>query len=171
VEVRHRRRVARRRGLKACCLIGSAIRVALRTRCGPAIRGNGAVVRLGANGAVYKEWCRSLGALPFPNAGQWLGSTPAGCEVCRAKPAETRAPPWITVFPHQLLTEIPSCEAEHTAARPTLRREESSCQLGAVHTRGEAEVGGRQSSLPRSIVTHCGHSPERNPAVQRRPVT
>ena len=34
-------------------------------------------------GAVYKEWCRSLGALPFPNAGQWLGSTPAGCEVCR----------------------------------------------------------------------------------------
>ena len=34
-------------------------------------------------GAVYKEWCRSLGALPFPNAGKWLGSTPAGCEVCR----------------------------------------------------------------------------------------
>src|SRR4029077_4661357 len=30
-----------------------------------------------------KEWCRSLGALPFPNAGKWLGSTPAGCEVCR----------------------------------------------------------------------------------------
>ena len=32
------------------------------------------------------------------------------------KPAETRAPPWITVFPHRLLTEIPSCEAEHMAA-------------------------------------------------------
>ena len=30
-----------------------------------------------------QEWCRSLGALPFPNAGKWLGSTPAGCEVCR----------------------------------------------------------------------------------------
>ena len=29
------------------------------------------------------RWCRSLGALPFPNAGKWLGSTPAGCEVCR----------------------------------------------------------------------------------------
>ncbi len=27
-------------------------------------------------GAVYKEWCRSLGALPSPNAGQWSGSTP-----------------------------------------------------------------------------------------------
>jgi hypothetical protein len=49
---------------------------------------------------------------PFPNAGQWLGSTPAGCEVCR-KPAETRAPPWITVSPYQLLTETPSCEAGH----------------------------------------------------------
>ncbi len=34
-------------------------------------------------GAVYKEWCRCLGALPVPNAGQWLGSTPAGCEVFR----------------------------------------------------------------------------------------
>ena len=34
-------------------------------------------------GAVYKEWCRCLRALPVPNAGQWLGSTPAGCEVCR----------------------------------------------------------------------------------------
>jgi len=27
-----------------------------------------------------------------------------------------RAPPWITVCPHQLLTEIPSCEAEYMAA-------------------------------------------------------
>jgi len=27
-----------------------------------------------------------------------------------------RAPPWITVFPHQLLTEIPSCEAGYMAA-------------------------------------------------------
>ena len=35
----------------------------------------------------------------------------------------------------------PHLKAEHTAARPTLRREESSCQLGAVHTRGEAELG------------------------------
>jgi hypothetical protein len=29
------------------------------------------------------------------------------------KPAETRAPPWITVSPYQLLTETPSCEAGH----------------------------------------------------------
>ena len=27
-----------------------------------------------------------------------------------------RAPPWITVIPHQLLTEIPSCEAGYMAA-------------------------------------------------------
>jgi len=26
--------------------------------------------------------------------------------------------------------------------RPTLRREESPCQLGAVHTRGEADIDG-----------------------------
>jgi hypothetical protein len=117
VEVRHRRRVARRRGPKACCLIGSAIRVALRTRCGPVIRGNGAVVRLGANGAVYKEWCRSLGALPFPNAGQWLGSTPAGCEVCRAS-LQKRELRLGSPSSHinKLLTEIPSCEAGHMTA-------------------------------------------------------
>jgi hypothetical protein len=66
-------------------------------------------------GAVYKEWCRSLGALPFPNAGKWLGSTPAGCEVA-GKPAEMGAPPWITDCPPQLLTEMPSCEAGHMIA-------------------------------------------------------
>jgi hypothetical protein len=32
------------------------------------------------------------------------------------KLAEMRAPPWITDCPHQLLTEMPSCEAEHMAA-------------------------------------------------------
>ena len=32
------------------------------------------------------------------------------------KPAEMRAPPWVTISPHLLLTEIPSCEAEHMAA-------------------------------------------------------
>src|SRR5271167_2841054 len=32
------------------------------------------------------------------------------------KPAEMRAPPWITVCPHQLLTETPSCEAGHVTA-------------------------------------------------------
>ena len=55
--------------------------------------------------------------------------------------------------------------------RPSLRREDSPCQLGAVHTwpiatnfplkpdvsfRCEAEVGGRHSSLPRSIMTLSG---------------
>ena len=60
------------------------------------------------------------------------GSTPAGCEVCRAKPAETRAPPWITVFPHQLLTEIPSCEAEYMAAPERFAdKSDSSCTAGA----------------------------------------
>src|SRR5204863_2008666 len=42
--------------------------------------------------AVYTEWCRSLGALPVPNTGQWLGSTPAGCEVCRGSPAGNESP-------------------------------------------------------------------------------
>jgi hypothetical protein len=32
------------------------------------------------------------------------------------KPAEMRAPPWITVRQRSLLTETPSCEAEHMAA-------------------------------------------------------
>ena len=36
---------------------------------------------------------------PVPNAGQWLGSIPAGCEVCRESPAETRAPPWTKTEP------------------------------------------------------------------------
>ena len=53
---------------------------------------------------------------PVPNAGQWLGSIPAGCEVCRGKPAEVRAPPWIAVCPNQYLTEKPSCEAGHKTA-------------------------------------------------------
>src|SRR5712691_1026001 len=37
------------------------------------------------------------------------------------KPAEMRAPPWITIRPHQLLTEIPSCEAGYRCARPTFQ--------------------------------------------------
>ena len=73
-------------------------------------------------GAVYKEWCRSLGALPFPNAGQWLGSTPAGCEVCR-EACRNESSALDTICPHQLLTEIPSCEAGHmTAPFPGINR-------------------------------------------------
>ena len=66
-----------RRSIQTCCLVGSA----LRKHRSPAIRGNVAVIRHGATGAVYTEWCRSLWSSPVPNAGQWLGSTPAGCEV------------------------------------------------------------------------------------------
>ena len=29
---------------------------------------------------------------PVPNAGEWLGSTPAGCEVWRGSPAENESP-------------------------------------------------------------------------------
>src|SRR5215475_11639126 len=64
--------------------------------------------------AVYTEWCRSLGALPVPNAGQWLGSTPAGCEVCRGSPAENESPTLDRDLLNQPLTE--------------------NCQSGAVHT-------------------------------------
>src|SRR5262249_23906097 len=82
--------------------------------------------------AVYTEWCRSLGALPVPNAGQWLGSTPAGCEVCRGSPAENESPPWIAIYLNQPLTEKPSCEAGHmTASDFCAARCIFSCQAGA----------------------------------------
>ena len=59
--------------LKACCLIGSAIRLALRTQCGPAIRGNAAVVRHGAAAPSTKSGACSLELSRSPNAGKWLG--------------------------------------------------------------------------------------------------
>src|SRR4029077_12083788 len=120
-------------------IVGSAIRLALRTQCGPAIRGNGAVVRHGVaapstkSGAVLLELSRSRmresGWDQLPPDVRFAG-----------KSAEMRALPWITDCPHQLLTEMPSCEAEHTAARPTLRREESSCQLGGCVAEPAASV-------------------------------
>src|SRR5271157_6260576 len=69
------------------------------------------------------------------------------------KPAEMRAPPWITDCPHQLLTEIPSCEAEHMAAptnaafvRKSLANSEPSIH-GTLRTsrdvRVESVIGGR----------------------------
>src|SRR5579863_2121655 len=135
VEVRHRRCSARRRGLKTCHLIGSANPACAATQSSPAIRGNVTVVRHGAtvpstkSGAVLLELSRSRmrdsGWDQLPPDVRFAG-----------KPAETRVPPWITICPHQLLTEIPSCEAEHMAA-PTnaaLVKKESPCQLGAVHT-------------------------------------
>ena len=63
VAVRHRRCGARRCNPKACCLIGSAVRSALRTRSSPPIQGNVAVVRHGAtapftqSGAVLELSC------------------------------------------------------------------------------------------------------------------
>jgi len=51
------------------------------------------------------------------------------------KPAEMRAPPWITACPHQLLTEIPSCEAVYMAAPERFaEKSDSSCTAGTVHT-------------------------------------
>src|SRR5262249_32634325 len=73
--------------------------------------------------AVYTEWCRSLGALPVPNAGQWLGSTPAGCEVCRGSPAENESP--------TLDRDLP---------KSALDGEEKPCHLGPVHTWHKAEI-------------------------------
>src|ERR1700731_1345053 len=53
------------------------------------------------------------------------------------KPAEMRAPPWITDCPHQLLTEMPSCEAGYIDARPpTVSSSKSSCYARPDHTSG-----------------------------------
>jgi hypothetical protein len=76
---------------------------------------NGAVVRHGVtapstkSGAVLLELSRSRlresGWDQLPPDVRFAG-----------KPAEMRAPPWITDCPHELLTEMLSCEAEHIAA-------------------------------------------------------
>src|SRR5262245_8223212 len=71
------------------------------------IRGNVAVVRHGATAPSTQSGARSLGALPVPNAGQWLGSTPAGCEVCRGSPAENESPTLDRDLLNQPLTEKP----------------------------------------------------------------
>ena len=39
---------------------------------------------VGPNCPVFTEWCRPPWGSPVPNAGQWSGYSPAGCEVCRA---------------------------------------------------------------------------------------
>jgi hypothetical protein len=53
-------------------------------------------------GAVYAEWCRSLGALPS-QCGTVVGIDSRRMRGLQGKPAETRAPPWITVCPFQLI--------------------------------------------------------------------
>src|SRR5271169_6304056 len=51
--------------------------------------------------------------------------------------AEMRAPPWITDCPHQLLTEMPSCEAGYIDARPlTANSTKFSCNARPDHTFG-----------------------------------
>src|SRR6476620_3730599 len=78
-----------------------------------AIRGNVAVVRHGAtapsiqSGAVLLELSRPR----MRDSGR--DQLPPDVRFAE-KPAEMRAPPWITVRQHSLLTEAPSCEAEHT---------------------------------------------------------
>src|SRR3954468_12939883 len=60
---------------------------------GMSIQGGVAVVRPGAkapsNRVVSPYW-----SSPVPNAGSWCGYSPAGCEVCRERPAVSRAQPW-----------------------------------------------------------------------------
>jgi hypothetical protein len=99
------------------------------------IRGNVAVVRHGAYSAVYTEWCRSLGALPVPNAGQWLDQLPPDVRFAGEALQKMRVPPWIAIYLNQLLTEKPSCEAGHmTASDLCAARSKISCQAGAIHT-------------------------------------
>jgi hypothetical protein len=70
-----------------------------------------------------------LGALPVPNAGQWLEIDSTGCEACRGSLQKREPRPWIAINPNQHLTEKPSCKAEHMAApRPSCKREENPCQ-------------------------------------------
>jgi hypothetical protein len=38
---------------------------------------------VGPDCPVFTEWCRPPWGSPVPNAGQWSGYSPAGCEVCR----------------------------------------------------------------------------------------
>jgi len=84
-----------------------------------AIRGNVAVVRHGAtapsikSGAVLLELSRprmrDSGRDQLPPDVRFAG-----------KPAEMRAPPWITVRQHSLLTEAPSCEAGNRRVRTVM---------------------------------------------------
>ena len=66
------------------------------------IQGGVAVVRPGAkapsNRVVSPYW-----SSPVPNAGSWCGYPPAGCEVCRERPAVTRAQPWTKTEPRHAI--------------------------------------------------------------------
>jgi hypothetical protein len=70
-----------RRRLKACCLIGSAIRVALRPQSSPCDARERRRCSAWRCGAVYYRVVPFSWSSSVPNAGQWSGSTPAGCEV------------------------------------------------------------------------------------------
>src|SRR5580700_6261977 len=95
------------------------------TQCGPAIRGNGAVVRHGATapstktGAVLLELSRSRmrdsGWDQLPPDVRFAG-----------KPAEMRAPPWITDCPHQLLTENMAAPTNAALVKKVLANSEPS---------------------------------------------
>src|SRR3954447_3003690 len=70
---------------------------------GMPIQGGVAVVRPGAKAPSYRvvppHW-----SSPVPNAGSWWEYLPAGCEVCRERPAVTRAYPWTKTEPRHALT-------------------------------------------------------------------
>src|SRR5262249_55573184 len=93
--------------------------------------------------AVYTEWCRSLGALPVPNAGQWLGSTPAGCEVCRGSPAENESATLDRDLPKSALdvqTSQPACVNKVLANRePSTHGTKPTCH----DVRLESAIGGK----------------------------
>ena len=69
---------------------------------GTQIQGGVAVVRPGAKAPLYRV-VPPYGALR-PECGFVVGYPPAGCEVCRERPAITRAQPWTKTEPCHTLT-------------------------------------------------------------------
>src|SRR5215831_8543010 len=79
--VRHRRCDTCRCSLEACCYLislQSGLRCECRAAGDPRERRRCSAWRYGA---VFTEWCRSLGALPSRMRDSGLGSAPTGCEV------------------------------------------------------------------------------------------
>ena len=100
--------------MKPCRLIVSAIRAALRTHCGPAIRGNVAVVRHGASAPSSKSGAVLL-ELSRPECGTVVGITIPPDVRLAGKPCSNESSALDRRW-QKALTGESSCEAEHMAA-------------------------------------------------------
>jgi hypothetical protein len=105
------------------------------------IQGGVAVVQPGAKAPPYRVVPPRL-ELSRPECGIVVGYPPAGCEVCRERPAALRAQPWTKTEPRQapmyernrdekLACEIsPSCEAGHMGASDLIKALQNTLQGG-----------------------------------------